>query len=241
MAKDMLSSLREELKEKYRRIGAENMQETELITLLLSFSEKKEAPQKAEELIREYGSINALADADPQLLMKNSSISEQTAVLIKLISGVSRVLYAERFSIHTVKDAETAKSFFSSHFIGAVGEMLIITALSRRFRVVSTKVLAFGTPAPAVSSYREIADFVLKSDCRIFLAAHNHPFSEPLPSDSDLLFTRNVINTLSTLGAVLADHIIVGRDSALSLRESGLVPEFGGIPLSGYNCGNDKS
>ena len=121
---------------------------------------------------------------------------------------------------------ETAKSFFRSHFIGAVGEKLIITALSKRSRVVSTKVLAFGTPALAVSSYCKIADFVLKSECRIFIAAPNHPLSRPLPSDSDLLFTRNVINTLSTLGAVLADHIIVGTDCSLSLRESGLVPDF---------------
>lgn len=223
---------REILRAKYRDEGISALSEQELLELLLSYSGS--GGEAAQSLINEYGSINALASADTQLLMKSREINERTAVLLKLIPCVSRILSEERFSASDLRESVSAKKYFSSHFIGAIGEQLIITAVSKRFHIADTRVLAFGSPSQAATSYREIAGFAVRSGCDLFFVAHNHPNGIPQPSDSDILFTRNVINALSKLGAVLVDHIIAGADEAASLRELGCVPELNASPASGY-------
>lgn len=236
MADKDIRSRRELLRNKYSEKGFDALTEEEKLELLLSYSCSGDPRQLAAELLSEYGSINALADTDIELLMKEKKVSEQAAVLIKLIPCLSRILYAERFKITTLNSSEAAKSFFRSHFIGAVGEQLIITAVNKRFRVVNTKILAFGSPSQTYASYRDIADFAVKSSCNVFFIAHNHPQSISTPSDSDILFTKNVANAFMRLGAFMADHIIIGSDSAFSFRESRLIPEFSNTPLKGYIC-----
>lgn len=228
---------REQLLEKYHKNGFDGLSEHEKLELLLTYAQADEPAISAAELLSEYGSVNALADADTALLMKSPHVNEQTAVLLRLIPCISRKLYTERFTIRTLSSSKAAKEFFSSHFIGAVGEKLIMTSVSSRFRIYETKILAFGTASRLTASYRDIAGMAVRSDCDIFFVAHNHPHGEASPSDSDVLFTRNVINTLSKLGAVLADHIIVGAEGAFSMRESGLLPEMAPDGVKGYKCG----
>ena len=222
---------REQLLSKYRKTGLEGLSESERLELLLIYARCSDAASLAAELLGDYGSINALVNADSQLLVKNSRVSEQTAVLLRLISCISRALYMERFTVKTIKNAEAVKKFFNSHFIGAVGEKLIMTAVSKNFRVYGSKVLALGSQTSAAVTCRDIADLVVHTECTIFFTAHNHPCSPSAPSESDMLFTRKVAGLLSMLGAVLADHIIIGTDGAFSFRENGLVPE----PLEGYS------
>ncbi len=228
---------REQLLEKYHKIGFDGLTEHERLELLLTYAQVDEPAVLTAELLGEYGSVNALADADTALLMKDKRINEQTAVLLRLIPCISRSLYSERFTIKTLSSSKSAIDYFSSHFIGAVGEKLIITAVSSRFRICSTKLLAFGTASRVSSSYRDIAEFAIKSDCDIFFIAHNHPHGEAKPSDSDMLFTRNVIKALSALGAVLADHIIIGAEEGFSIRGSGILTEMKPDGVKGYKCG----
>lgn len=225
---------REQLLNKYHNDGFDGLTEHERLELLLTYAQADEPAVLAAELLGEYGSVNALADADTTLLMKDNRVNEQTAVLLRLIPCISRSLYSERFAIKTLNSSKAAIDYFASHFIGAVGEKLIMTAVSSRFRICATKVLAFGTASRVSSSYRDIAEFAIKSDCDIFFVAHNHPHGEAKPSDSDMLFTRNALKALSTLGAVLADHIIIGAEGGFSIRSSGLLPEMKPDGVKGY-------
>ena len=225
---------REQLLEKYHNDGFDGLTEHERLELLLTYAQADEPAVLAAELLGEYGSVNALADADTTLLMKDNRVNEQTAVLLRLIPCISRSLYSERFAIKTLNSSRAAIDYFASHFIGAVGEKLIMTAVSSRFHICATKVLAFGTASRVSSSYRDIAEFAIKSDCDIFFIAHNHPHGEAKPSDSDMLFTRNALKALSTLGAVLADHIIIGAEGGFSIRSSGLLPEMKPDGVKGY-------
>ncbi|MBR5683548.1 MAG: hypothetical protein IKW96_09815 [Ruminococcus sp.] len=226
---------REQLLRKYEKDGFDGLTKHERLELLFTYSRCEEPAALAAELLGEYGSINALANADPTLLMKDGRVNSSTAVLLKLIPCISRSLYMERFAVKTIKDAESAKRYFSSHFIGAVGEKFIITAVSRKMRVISSKVLACGTSTRVTASYKDIADFVIKTDCSLFFIAHNHPNSPSAPSESDILFTKNIISSMSMLGAVLADHIIVGASDETSFRELGILPEMSAKSIEGYH------
>ena len=57
--------------------------------------------------------------------------------------------------------------------------------------------------------------------CGIILL-HNHPSGDPAPSREDCLFTERVREAGSLMGVPLLDHIIIGDNSYVSLRERGI-------------------
>lgn len=224
-----------QLREKYSANGLENMTEQERLELLLTYScGEDEAEKLASDLLGEYGSITALSRADSHLLMKDSRVNEQTAVLLRLIASVSLTLSAERSGIRTLNSPEAAKEFFRSRFIGQTCEQIIMVPLTKRFRPAKLIKISDGQTASASASYSSIADAALKSECSLFIIAHNHPNGDAAPSDSDIVFTKGVISVLGKLGAVLTDHIIIGAEGAFSMRESGLINGFSLCTLNSY-------
>ena len=54
------------------------------------------------------------------------------------------------------------------------------------------------------------------------ILSHCHPSGDPTPSPEDVRMTRQVNEAADLLGLDLADHIIVGQDRWISLKERGL-------------------
>ena len=50
---------------------------------------------------------------------------------------------------------------------------------------------------------------------------HNHPSSDPLPSEEDILLTKKLVECGSIIGIEVLDHIIVGAAGGgyVSLKE----------------------
>ena len=69
---------------------------------------------------------------------------------------------------------------------------------------------------------RKIVDLSLRHNAKTAFLAHNHPSGTALPSNSDLLTTRTLRETLLSVGVDLIDHFIITDDDYVSLRESGL-------------------
>lgn len=51
------------------------------------------------------------------------------------------------------------------------------------------------------------------------IIGHNHPSGDPEPSQADLIFTKRMIECGNLMGIELLDHVIIGQDNYLSLRE----------------------
>jgi DNA repair protein RadC len=50
---------------------------------------------------------------------------------------------------------------------------------------------------------------------------HNHPSGDPTPSREDRDFTRRLAAAAEAVGVRLLDHIVVGREGCVSMREAG--------------------
>ncbi len=51
---------------------------------------------------------------------------------------------------------------------------------------------------------------------------HNHPSGDPSPSPEDVSVTRNMVAAGTILDIELLDHIVIGRQRFVSMKESGL-------------------
>ena len=50
---------------------------------------------------------------------------------------------------------------------------------------------------------------------------HNHPSGDPEPSEEDILVTKRVAEVGDLLGIPLLDHIVIGDNCYISLKERG--------------------
>ena len=50
---------------------------------------------------------------------------------------------------------------------------------------------------------------------------HNHPSGDPTPSEADIKCTRDLIRAGQLLKIELMDHVIIGSDRHVSMREQG--------------------
>ena len=73
-----------------------------------------------------------------------------------------------------------------------------------------------------MASPREIFYNALKNKAVSIIVMHNHPSGDPTPSREDILITKRLIETGKLIGIELLDHIILGDNLYVSLKESGL-------------------
>ena len=54
------------------------------------------------------------------------------------------------------------------------------------------------------------------------ILVHNHPSGDPTPSPDDLHLTAEAVAAGRTLDIQLLDHLVIGHDAYLSLRDRGI-------------------
>lgn len=75
--------------------------------------------------------------------------------------------------------------------------------------------------AIAVAHPREIFRIAVRCSAARIILAHNHPSGNPEPSQADYNFTQRMIEAGELLGIELLDHIVVGENKYISIREKG--------------------
>lgn len=68
----------------------------------------------------------------------------------------------------------------------------------------------------------EVFRDAVKRNCAAVIVAHNHPSGDPSPSPEDVEVTRQLIAAGTLLNIELLDHLVIGQQRFVSLRERGL-------------------
>ena len=80
-------------------------------------------------------------------------------------------------------------------------------------------VLTIGTINASLVSLRDIFLQALKYGAVYIVLLHNHPSGDATPSGNDISVTKNVYDAGELLGIHLLDHIIIGDNDYVSLKE----------------------
>ena len=57
------------------------------------------------------------------------------------------------------------------------------------------------------------------------IISHNHPSGDPTPSPEDVSITRELVQAGKLLGIDLLDHVVIGGDRWVSLKERKLMDD----------------
>lgn len=221
---------KEVLRKKIESFGVQSMTDSELLEFLLSCSRASE--KTADILLSSLGSLSSVVEASPELLMKMYGLDISQTTLIKLIPAISREKSASRKSELLINSADKAKKYFSSLCAGFRTERFLAASLTEGLWVSDSYTGSSGALSEISADCSNIIRFAVNSKNKYIIIAHNHPDGPASPSRSDIAATEKIIAALSHLGIDVIDHIIIGRNSAVSLHET--FPQISFSNISGY-------
>jgi len=94
-----------------------------------------------------------------------------------------------------------------------------IQAVPRAIMAAGAVMRARGTIDHVPVYPREVVKRALELSATALILAHNHPSGDPKPSSADIRVTQEIAKVASPLGILVHDHIIVGRNGHVSLKE----------------------
>jgi DNA repair protein RadC len=102
-------------------------------------------------------------------------------------------------------------------------EHFLCLYLNARNQVVHKEVISIGSLSASIVHPREVFRVALQHAVASLILAHNHPSGDVSPSKDDLELTRRLVKAGELMGIEVLDHLIIGADEFLSLKEKGLM------------------
>lgn len=214
--------------EKCERYGADALSNAELIAVLLKTgTREKTSLSLAMEILQahpSYKGLMGLHHLTRQDLMCIQGIGPVKAVQILCAVELSKRLAKEcKSSAPYFCRPEQLAAYFMEEMRNLETEHLYMAALDTSGRLLYDQAVFKGTIRYSVVNPREILRLALQHDASQYVILHNHPSGDPKPSREDIVMTRRLVKASDLVGIPLTDHIIIGDNRYISLKERGLI------------------
>jgi DNA repair protein RadC len=203
---------------RYIKEGLDAFAEHEVLELLLYYCyPQRNTNEIAHAMLREFGSLYNLFEADVPTLMSRLNCSENIAVLLHVMPAVANRYFRSKWGRHTVfKNAKIAGEYAISLFVGHTNERFYLLNLDARNHLINVALISQGTLDEAAIYPREVVKAAVQNNAHSVILAHNHPGGTLKPSRGDLEVTRHIVDGLKFIHITVTDHIIVAGDTYYS-------------------------
>jgi DNA repair protein RadC len=216
---------RKRLKERYEKAGMEGLQDYEILELLLFYAiPQGDVKARAKELLKRFGSLKGVLDADLKALREVPGIGGHSSLFFRVVRDV-RTLYLRQGA--ELKDQISSTKELIDYCLASMGglkdEHFAVIYLNARNRIIQVETIQEGIVNQAVVYPRKVLEKALKHKASAIILVHNHPSGHVRPSDADIRLTRVLQDAARVMDIVLHDHLIVGENRFFSFREEGIL------------------
>jgi DNA repair protein RadC len=209
--------------------GADALSHAELVAILLRTGLKgANAVDVAGELVRKYGSLQALAGASLNELQTVKGIGRDKAVTLAAAFTLARKMAEElRRNAPVLDTPEAVAALMREDARLRAVETFQILLLNTRRRLIGVVKISDGTLDTILVHPRDVFRPAIAANAAAVVLLHNHPSGETTPSEADIKVTRDLIRAGQLLKIEVLDHVILGRATQerpkdyMSLRELG--------------------
>jgi len=170
-----------------------------------------------------FGSLEQISRASPEDLTQH--ISHRMAFRLKAVFKLLSLIAAERVdTIDRICNARGVYNLYCDRFRGEKQEHFLAIILDTKNRILREVLVSKGTLNGSLVHPREVYAPAILERAASVLVLHNHPSGDPAPSHEDIEITQRLRETGDLIGIPLLDHVIIGEDSFVSLKERNLIP-----------------
>ena len=216
---------RQRLREKFLSQGAENLADYEILELILMHSiPRRDVKPLAKEMLAKFGSIGDVLLASDDQLRAFDGVGDTVIGHLKVLQVASRYIHQSKLSHGTVfSNWEQLVDYCFALVAGETVEQFRVIFLNNRNEFLGEKIMSRGTVNHTTAYPREILKEALNSGATAVVLLHNHPSGNANPSREDVDTTYAIKQALEATDIKLHDHIIIAKNSYVSLKNEGLI------------------
>lgn len=210
-------------RERLKHAGAESLSTTELIAIILgSGSRTKPVLQLAHEVISRFDGLKNLAEATLSELLEIKGIGLAKAIQLKAALNLgmraSRQAYTPKYKI---EHPSHAYNLIKDELEHEKRELFVAIMQDIKGFVICREVVSIGSLSQTLVHPREVFYLAVRHKASSLIVAHNHPSGDPTPSAEDYEMTQQLVDAGRLMRIPLQDHLIIGDQRYLSLRQQG--------------------
>ncbi len=217
---------RERVKKKFADFGFDSWYEHEVLEMMLFYVIPRcDTNPIAHALLKEFGTLSGVLDADVENLKKVSGVGENAAIYISALGKLQSVYNRSKWNdAKSVFGNSTSAGLYCADFIGnETEEVLALVCLDTQKCVKKRTILSRGVIDKVHIDIRKIVENVVSVNAKHIVLCHNHPSGVLKPSYEDIEMTKNILQALKPLEIELIDHIIVSGKGFTSMAERGFL------------------
>lgn len=109
-----------------------------------------------------------------------------------------------------------------SYISNEAQEHFVVVALDAKNHILGVNTVYVGNVSAILLRAAEVFRPAILLNAAAIIVSHNHPSGDPAPSPEDVRSTETLVEAGKLLDLPVLDHIIVGENTWVSLKERGL-------------------
>lgn len=215
---------RERPRERLRDAGANALSNAELLAIILRTGTNAESVLNlAARLLARFRGLGGLARSSFGELCQERGLGEAKAAQLKAALELGkRLLSTQPEERAVVRAPQDVFNILSAEMSFLEQEHLRIVLLNTRNQVMSIPEVYRGSVNTSLVRIGELFREAVRENCPALVVVHNHPSGDPTPSPEDVDVTRQMVEAGRLLDIEVLDHLVIGNQSFVSLKERGL-------------------
>lgn len=198
-------------RERLLKAGASALRDAELIAILLRTGTKgRSAIEVAEDMLKRYGSLEALARAPVSELAKILGVGPAKAIQLNAAFSLGARLSKSVAASKPMSDPPTIAALLSDEMRLLDYESVRVLSVNTKHCLLAIDEISRGSLNQSICTPRDVFRPALARQAYGIIVVHNHPSGDPTPSKADLTVTRELTHASELLNVVLLDHLILG-------------------------------
>lgn len=213
--------------EKCERYGADVLSDAELLAVILRTGTKEQRVIDLAVNILNYSTaypgLKGLNYLTMKELTRIKGVGRVKAIELLCLAEITKRMAKEvrRESLRLVTPHSVA-DYYMQDMRHLTREKVLLLMLDSKNKIIKDMIISEGTVNTSIMPTREVFVYALKHEAVNIILLHNHPSGDPTPSAEDIRVTKRLSEAGNLIGISLMDHIIIGDNRYISLKEQGL-------------------
>lgn len=211
-------------RERLKKYGAASLSNAELLAIILRTGAASESVLNlSAKLLARFGGLSGLAKAGFGELCMERGLAEAKAAQLKAALELGRRLLStqpeERLAVRSPEDVA---NLLQAEMSLLEQEELRLVLLNTKNQVLAISQVYKGSVNTSLIRVSELFREAVRENCPALVVVHNHPSGDPTPSPEDIKITEQIVKAGKLLDVEVLDHLIIGHQRYVSLKERGL-------------------
>ena len=207
-------------REKLERLGPEGLRDEELLAILLRTGyEGRNVLEISRGIVKRYP-VNKLVDMDLKELTTIKGIGRAKAAGLVAGFELAKRGLNQGIGIEPAITSPADVLGLLTDIKDLRKEYFVALFLNARNQVICRENVSVGSLNASLVHPREVFVPAVGSSAASVILAHNHPSGDVTPSREDIELTRRMVQAGEIMGIEVLDHLIVGSERFLSMKEA---------------------